>query len=412
MNVIITTQVFPPETHPTAVMVAELAAKLVERGHAVTVAAGFPHHPAGRLLGGYRKRWFMRERLNGVEVLRGWHLTSPSRSIAARASVMLSQAIAMAAVGRRAAGRPDVVVSYGPPLVGPLLSARIARQAGARLLTIIYDIYPDVAVETGKVRNPLVIAAARRAERSVYERSDRILVLSEGFRRTMVAKGVPDEKLFVLPVWLPPDEIRPSPRENAWRSEMGISPSTFVILYAGTVGIVSGASVVVEAAARVGQGKDVLFLFVGEGQVKEEIEAEARRRGLTNMRFLPFQDRARLNEVQATADVSLVTLAPGRGRTSVPSKVVGYLAAGRPVIASVDEESDTAECVRSAGAGIVVAPGSAEAIAGAVEALRGDPERRALMGASARRAFERDFGAPAVLDRYAAEVERLGGRGG
>lgn len=409
MHVLITTQVFPPEAHPTSVMVAELAEHLVARGHDVTVAAGFPHHPAGRLLGGYRKRWFLRERKGGVAVLRGWHLTSSSRSIAVRAAVMVSQALAMATVGRYAAGRPDVVVSYGPPFVGALLSARIARRFGVPLLTVIYDIYPDVAVESGKVRNPLVIAAAKRAERRVYERSDRILVLSEGFRRTMLAKGVPEEKLFVLPVWLPPEEIRPSSRENGWRAEMGISPSTFVVLYAGTVGIVSGASVMVDVATRLKNERDLLFLFVGEGQVKDEVAAEAQRRGLGNMRFLPLQERSRLNEVQATSDLSVVTLAPGRGRTSVPSKVVGYLAAGRPVLASVDVDSDTAECVRSAG-GVVVPPGSPDAIASAVLALRSDAGERAAMGASARRAFERDYAAPTVLERYAAELERLGGR--
>lgn len=409
MHILITTQVFPPEAHPTAVMVAELAAHLVTNGHDVTVAAGFPHHPGGMLLGGYRKRWFQRERKGGVEVVRGWHFTSPSRSIAVRAAVMVSQAVAMATVGRYAAGRPDVVVSYGPPFVGALLSGGIARRFGVPLLTVIYDIYPDVAVESGKVRNPLVIAVAKRAERRVYERSDRILVISEGFRRTMLAKGVPEEKLFVLPVWLPPEEIRPSPRENAWRAEMGIAPSTFVVLYAGTVGIVSGASVVVDVAARLKDERDLLFLFVGEGQVKDEVAAEARRRGLGNMRFLPLQERSRLNEVQATSDLSVVTLAPGRGRTSVPSKVVGYLAAGRPVLASVDLDSDTAECVRSAG-GVVVPPGSADAIASAVLALRADAGRRAAMGAASRRAFERDYAAPAVLARYAAELERLGGR--
>lgn len=410
MHVLFTTQVFPPEEHPTAIMVDELSRHLASRGHRVTVAAGFPHHPGGRLLAGYRKRLFMRERRGCVEVLRGWHVTSASPRIAARSAVLASQALGTAVAAHLASGRPDVVVNVAPPLAGPLLSASVARRHRAPLVTVIYDIYPDVAIETGKVRSRALIAAARWAERRTYAESERVIVLSEGFRRTLAEKGVPHEKIDVVPVWLDPDEVCPSPRVNAWRAEQGIDPGTFVVLYAGTIGIVSGAEIMAAVAERLRGESNLLFLFVGEGQTKAALERDVARRGLANVRFLPLQDRARLNEVQATADVSVVTLAPGRGRTSVPSKVVGYLAAGRPVLASVDLDSDTACCVLSGPCGIVVPPGDASVIADALTALRRDPARCAALGAAARVEFERAYSGPAVVRQFRAVLERAIGR--
>lgn len=406
MNVLITTQVFPPEIHPSAVMVDQLARYLTVRGHDVTVACGHPHHPGGRLPDGWSRQVLRRELRDGVRVLRGWHAVSPSRRLAVRAAVWLSQAVGTAGAAI-VAPRPDVIVNYGPPLVGPLVSAAVARARGARLLSVIFDIYPDVAIESGKVTNGLVIAAARRAEQAQYRLSDRILVLSEGFRVALEARGVGREKLVTIPVWLEADEIKPGDRDNAWRRQHGISPEVQVVLYAGTIGLVSGARVVIDAADRLRARRDALFLFVGEGEVKADLEREASIRRLPNVRFLPFQPREDLSQVQASADVSLVTLAPGRGRTSVPSKVIGYMAAGRPVVASVEADCDTAELVRSSGGGLVVRPADADALAATLEALLADTQGRQRMGERARRAFAERHGADAALERYADVLEAL-----
>jgi colanic acid biosynthesis glycosyl transferase WcaI len=407
MRISILTQVLPPEVHPTGVMVAELAGSLAEAGHDVTISAGFPHHPGGRLLGGYRKRLFLSESHGTHSVVRSWHLTSTSRSIPVRAAVMLSQALGTAMAALRAP-RPDVVLSFGPPLIGPLLAAMVARIRGAALVSVIYDLYPDIAVESGVLSNPSLIRVARWMEQAVYRASDRIVVLSQGFRRTLVARGVPDGQIEILPVWLDPDEIRPGSRCNRFREANGIPESALVVLYAGTIGLVSGAGIMLEVAERLRSLPDALVLFVGEGQVKDEVEGKARTLGLPNVRFLPFQPREVLAEVQAASDVSVVTLLPGRGRTSVPSKVAGYMAAGRPVVASVDGDSDTADCVRNAGCGAVVLPGDSAALADSLRRLLLDRPERERMGRAARAAFERDFAGPAVLGRYLRMVEGVG----
>ena len=409
-HLLTTTQVYPPETCPAAVVVRELAEYLVSHGWQVTVCAGLPHHPHGRLIGGFKWRPWQRTEELGVEVVRVGHLIHKSRSTLVRGAVYTSQALAtaLAAATRRQA---DVVLVYGPPLVGANLGAVVAARHKAKLVNIVYDIYPDIAVETGRVKNLALISAARFAEQMQYKHSDLTIVLSEGFRKQIVSKGVAEEQVAIIPMWLDPDEIRPMMRDNVWRREHGIGAEKFVVLYAGTIGVVSGASIVADTAALVRDHEDILFLFVGEGEEKAHVEARARKMRLTNMMFLPFQPRERLCEVQASADVSLVTLAKGRGRTSVPSKVVGYMAAGRPVIASVDQDSDTAAEVISSGCGLIVAPEDPVALAEAILGLSKEPRHLSTLGRNARKWFLEHFSAHENLRRFDELLRNLASSG-
>ncbi len=410
LRVLITTQVFPPEIHPSAVMVHQLSEHLAATGHRVVVACGYPHHPQGRVMDGYSRRPVVRESMGSVAVVRGWHLVSSSPRVWRRALVMASQS---AAIGVAAAlsGSADVVINYGPPLAGPLLSWSCTRGANRRLVSVVYDIYPDTAIRNGSLRNPLLVRLARIAERATYRVSRRVLVLSEGFRTQLERKGVPSGKIAVVPVWLARDEIRPMAHVNSWRREQGIDDGTQVVLYAGTIGVVSGAEMMADVAASVVNRPKVLFLFVGDGQRRAGLEAAARARGLANVRLLPFQPRERLCEVQAASDVSVVTLSKGNGYSSVPSKVIAYMAAGRPVVASVDGDCDTAETIRAAGCGIVVPPGDSAAMAAAITTLLDRPLERERAGVAARRAFEQEFAAEAVLPRYAELLEAVAREG-
>ena len=399
-NILITTQVFPPEIHPSAVMVQELAKDLSERGLQVTVAAGFPHHPYGRLYPKYQMKWLRIENEDSFRVVRGWHLINPSSALIPRALVMASQCVAylLTVIPSQ---RPNVVISYGPPLIGSLISAMIARICGAKLITLVYDIYPDILVETGYLQNSVLITALHKLESLIYRFSDRVVVLSNGFRRTLIRdKGVPEDKVMVIPVWLDGRDITPMDRLTPWRREMGIGPEKFVVLYAGTVGMVSGAEVVVDSARSLHTYSDILFLFVGAGHAKDRVESLARQAGLRNIKFLPFQPRERLSEVQATADVSLVTLAPGRGRTSVPSKVLGYMAASRPVIASVDDDCDTAEVIRQSKCGLIVPPGDGRALADAIRTFYQRPQALQEAGGAGRAFFLQHYERQTIIRKY------------
>lgn len=407
MHILLTTQVFPPERHPTGIVVQELAEEMAHRGWQVTVATGFPQHSYGRLYPGYQRKFVATESHNGYRVVRGWHLLQAKPSLLHQALGMASQAAAFFIAALRSAP-PQVVIAGPPPILGPLVSSLIAKRYGAKLVPFIYDIYPDIAVELGVLRNSSAITAARGLERLMYRLSDRVVVLSEGFRRILVEqKGVEPQKVAVVPVWLDGSQVVPLPRQNPWRKEMGIPPDKFVVLYAGTIGLVSGAEVVVDAARRLASFPDILLVMVGTGLAKDLVQARAAALGLTNLLFLPFQPRERLSEVQASADVSLVTLAPGRGRTSLPSKVLGYMAAARPVIASVDGDSDLAKLITWSRCGFVVPPGQGEKLAETIIHCWRHPDQGRGLGEAGRRYFLRQFEKKVVIGKFAALIEQL-----
>jgi len=408
VKVLITAKRFPPEAPATAVLGQELAEGLTRQGCQVTVAAGYPQHPYGRLFPGYQPKLVSVSRENGLRLIRGWHFIHPSPATPVRALAMASQCCSYF-LSSLMAERPDVVISFdGYPLLGPLASALIARLSGAKLVSVIYDLYPDIAVELGHLTNPALILLAKRLEKLTYQLSHRVVVLSEGFRRTLIHdKGVAPEKIAVIPVWLDCKEIVPRPRDNPWRREMGIGPEKFVVLYAGTIGLVSGATVVLEAARQLTSQPDILVLLVGDGYGKEQVMTRARELGLDNLQFLPFQPRERLSELQATADVSLVSLGPGRGRTSVPSKVLGYMAAARPVVASVDLDCDTAELIRQAQCGRVTPAGDGQALAQAVLDYYQHPDERHADGHCGHKFFLANFEKEAILQQYASLIGQL-----
>ena len=188
---------------------------------------------------------------------------------------------------------------------------------------------------------------------------------------------------------------------------MGIGPEKFVVLYAGTIGLISGAEVMVEAAKRLESFADILFVLVGDGYAKDRVETLAKVAGLKNLYFFPFQSRQRLGEVQATADVSLVTLSPGRGKTSFPSKVLAYMAAARPVIAQVDAGCDIAELIREAKCGLVVLPAQGELLAEAILHFYKNPEDRHEAGRQGLRYFSQNLERQQILEKYQELVKKL-----
>jgi colanic acid biosynthesis glycosyl transferase WcaI len=402
VRALITTQVFPPEIHPTAVMAQELAEGLSIRGWTVTIACGLPHHPQGRVADGYGSSLFLKEYMKcGCEIRRLWHPTLSSRKIGARLLVMGSQMIASTAAAI-SGKRPSVVLSFGgPPLLGPVMSGLAARMWKVPLVTAIHDLYPDVAEETGNVSNPLILAGARSLERLQNELSEKIVVLGPRTRGELLSRGVPEEKLAIIPVWLDPNEIVPQMVTTRWRREHGIYDDKFVVLYAGTVGIISGAEVLAEAAMRLPPG--VVLVVVGGGRAWENLAARREVDVSLSDRLilLPYQKRPRLGELQASANLSIVTMAAGRGRTSVPSKVQGYMAAGRPVLASVDSESDTADLVRRGNFGMVVPPGDAEAIVQSIIFAMRNPTKLAEWGRNARVAFEAEYSRAMQVQKFA-----------
>lgn len=399
MRIIDICHVFPPEHAPAGVQARDFAEDMTRLGHEVTVLTGWPNHPAGVLYRGWKGRFCAVTRTaGGFTLVRCGHSIHPRSRMVWRLWYYLTFAISTLVNGLFC-HRPDVVFCESTPIFGPVTALLLARLKAAKLVYRIHDVHPEAALNAGLMRAGPVYHVLRALDTWVCRRSAVVLTLTEGMRRCLLARGLRPEQVVVARQWLDGSRVSPGDRDNAWRRAHGIPLDRFVVLYAGTIGHISGARVVVDAAQLLRDRRDILFLFVGEGPVKEECERLASRHGLDSVRFLPFQPADVLSDVQATGDVGLVTLLPSSGDTSVPSKVHGYTAAGRPVIASVRADSATAEAVREGDFGHVVEPGNPQALAKAIASLAGTPREAARLGRNARSFFCANFDRSAQTSR-------------
>ena len=405
----ILTQWYPPEQAPFGRMMHELASDLVGRDWEVTVITGFPNHPRGEVFGGYRKQWLQEEADAGVSVQRVWLATSSNRGLLARLATFASFTLTSAWRFLRRP-RADVVFAVLQPLSVGVTLPLVARLKRSKLVFNVQDLHPDTQVRLGLVRKPWLIAALRAVERYAYRHCAALTVICEPFRTHAVNRGAPLERVHVVGNWVDTARIRPGPDGGEIRRAAGLHDGQFVALWAGTLGFVSGAGVVLDAAQLLRDDPHIGFLIVGDGPIRAELIERARELGLGNVAFLPFQPEDRLVAVQNAGDVSIVTLAREFAESSVPSKVLAYMAAGRGVVAAVDRESPTAQLLRDAGCGVVVEPDDAHALADALRGLAHDATRVRELGARAREHAVRHLSREAAVGHYDRLLSGLAGQ--
>lgn len=381
MRIMVLTPLYAPDGGPSAALYAMLCEGLVRWGHQVTVICAVPHYPSGRVPKEYSQKRISYSRENGVGVAR-----VPVPSLARSKLVLRMLQFLSYQLGASWAGLSrhyDVLLVSNPALEVFLPFGILSVLRHKPAIFSVHDVYPDVGVRLGIFRHRAVIQAVGLLERFCLDHSAIVRVLSESFVPSLRKMGVPESKIALVYDWVDTDLIRPLPRENDFARENGLV-NKFVVLYAGNIGLSQGLEHVLAAAKLLAYDENIQFIFVGDGAARRRLVEEADQRVLTNVQFLPFQPRERLPEVLATADVSLVTLQSGIGLDSLPSKSFSILASGRPIMASVDEGSDTWNLVKRAAAGICVPPEDPLKLADAILSLKQNPAECERLGRNGR----------------------------
>lgn len=404
MNLLVLCPHFAPDVAPTGEVMTQITHQLAARGHRVHVVTSLPwyeHHAIEPGWGGHAVRHTDTE---WGRVTRVHPFPTDKDDIRARALAFTGFSALSGLTALASRSHPDAVLAMSPPLTLGAAGWAAARRNRVPFVFNIQDVFPDVAIELGAIVDPRVIALASWLERETYRRADAVTVLSEDLRANVADKiaghrgpaGDP-AKVRVIPNFIDTDWIRPGNRENPYRRQYGLTDKT-VVMYAGNVGLSQSLDLVLAAAAHLAHDPHVVFVINGGGTARPALERTAA--GLDNVRFVDMQPKGRLPEVAAAADIHLVPLRGGLARSSVPSKLYTVLASGRPVVASVDPGTEVARTVRSAGAGIAVAPDDPEAFTKAIERLIVAPDEAEAMGEAGRRFVERWVSPVAVAEAY------------
>lgn len=268
----------------------------------------------------------------------------------------------------------DVIFAVSTPPTQGMLSAMVAKRLSKkckRKIPFIYnlqDIFPDSLVTTGLTKKgSLLWKIGRKIENYTYKNADKIIVISESMKRNILEKGVPEEKIVVVSNWIDTEATKPvAKEENRLYDEFGIDKNKFTVLYAGNFGKAQGADVVLQTAELLKDNNDIQFVIFGGGQGFEAAKQTVSEKNLTNVTINALLPQERVSEVYSLGNVALITCKKGVGNSGMPSKTWSIMACNTPIIASFDTDSELAEVIEKANAGVTAEPENADRLADAI----------------------------------------------
>lgn len=299
--------------------------------------------------------------------------------------------------------RPDWVISGNTPTEAQALLLAASHRSGARFVSWVQDFYGIAVDRLLRSRLPgighCIGGYYRYLERRVLQQSDRIVLITEDFRPLVAAMGISDDRIRVIENWAPIDELPLRPKRNAWSEAQGLADK-FVFLYSGTLGMKHNPELLLRLAERFSNDREVRVVVISEGPGIEWLQDRAIQRGMHNLVLMPFQPFERMPEVLGAADVLVAILEPDAGVFSVPSKVLTYLCAGKPLLAAMPTKNLAARTIERAGAGVVIATHDAPAFVSAGDRLLACAESQPPLGHNARTYAERVFDIEEITNAF------------
>ncbi len=345
-----------PDAEATGQLLTELCEDLAGQFE-VTVLVGQPNHnPKNEKFSQHTQ-----ECHNGVTIERVRHPQWGKRRLVGRAINLIGFLVA-ATVRAFRLPRADVVVVETDPFMLPLLGRWLKWWYRCRLIVYLQDLYPDVAVVLGKVREGWLTRFLRWRLTQAYRHADAIIVLSGDMKARLVEWGLDSSRIGCVENWVDTTSVFPVKEQNALRDREGLQ-DRFVVMHSGNMGLSQYLDNVLNAAALIHDRPEIEILLVGDGATRRDLETQAARLRLKNTRFLPYQPRDELAQSLSAADLHLISMHPQVHHCLMPSKLYGILASGTPVLAITAEDSELARLIREQEIGFAISPEDPPALA-------------------------------------------------
>ncbi len=392
LRILLSSSYYWPEVAGNAPYVTAVAEHLAQSGHELVVVAGFPHYPEWTPT---QRRVATLEERNGVQIRRRWHYVPRTQSAATRAFYEASLlAFGGTALPRR---RPDVILGVLPTLAGGGLAGAAAALYRRPYGLVFQDLLGLAATQSGVRGGARVAGLVRRTELGLARRATAVGVIADGFARHFERHGIPPGRIHRLRNWSQ-GEV-PSEPAGQTRARLGWDDGSYVCVHAGNMGHKQGLENVLGAAERL-RGRQVKIVLAGDGNERASLEAQARAKALTNVSFLPPTRPGEYEALLRAADALLVNQRGAVGDMSLASKLTSYFAAGRPVVAAVAAESETARQLRAADAGLLTEPDNPDALAAAILTLATSDAEADRYRENALRYTEDELSAAGALRGY------------
>lgn len=413
-KILLLSLVFAPDGVSTAVLMTQLVLELKRHGHEISVVTTTPHYnidPEALNEQKLIRRWcglIFESEIEGVPV---YHASIPKKGnrVGARMLDYLRFHLITTIFGLFLRRHFDVVLTPSPPLTIGISGWLLALFHGVPFIYNVQEIWPELPIRLGVLKNRALIGFFKWLEGFVYSRASAITVISESFRQNLLAKGVASQKLHLIPNFVGTDFVRPQSKINDFSREHGFLEK-FVISYAGNIGLTQDFESVLAAAVMLQHIESLQFLVVGDGARRQWLEEEIACLNLKNVLLLSYQPRSIVPSIYASSDLCLVPLKQGTAQDTFPSKVYTVMSAGRPVLACAELDSELAWVVDRAQAGWMIAPENPNALAQAIQDALGHSEKCKEMGRRGRK-YVLEHHAPAIVaQQYDDLIRQLTGK--
>jgi len=410
-NILILTLVFPPDSVSTAQIMGELGKDLQARGHKVTVLTTFPHYnrdyeaESRQPLHRYWGPLLFKSNYYGIQV---YHTFMPRKvaSLALRLLTWIGFHLISTIAGMTAVSKPDIIIAPSPPLTIGVSAWILGILHHAPFIYNVQEIYPDIAINLGALRNRGIIGFLLQLENFVYRKASIITVIASRMRHRLLEKGIPSDKVKVIPNFVDIDELSPLAKDNEFSRQYEVY-NKFVVSYAGNVGPAQGLENFVDAAKLLRNYTDIHFIMIGNGILWETLRQRVIQLGLTNFTCLSYQPYSLMPLIYGASDVCLVPQALETGCDAIPSKVYRIMACARPVLAVTDLNSDLADLISNIGCGIVVQAGSSQKLADAILHAYSNQTLLRQMSVIGRAHVVKNYSRTEVSGRYHDLIQKL-----
>lgn len=391
----IITQFFPPDYAATGQLIEELAIQLGQLGLPVQVFTGQPGYAF------QKKSAPAIEHLDGVTIRRSRSSRLWPKRIRGKAVNGLLFCVRSALHLLRNRSRGDVLlVTTAPPFLA-IVGYLANKFFGLPYVCLLYDLYPDIAVELNVVSNQhWLVRLWDGLNRKIWNRAQQLIVLSSTMKDRVVAK-CPEvkDKVTVIHNWADPNQIVPIAKHENWFAKAFNLVDTFTVLYSGNMGCCHDVETILEAAKLL-QQEAIQFVFIGNGAKRQAFRLQASQLGLHNCQFLPYQDKQNLPYSLTACDLSLVSVSPGMEGLVAPSKLYAALAAGRPLAIICEPHSYLRAMLQESGCGEAFSNGDAEGLAAFIRRLAADSPLTKQMGQAGRRYLQANFTPDLIAQQY------------
>jgi colanic acid biosynthesis glycosyl transferase WcaI len=403
--------VFPPDSVSTSQIMGELASGLKGYGHDVTVMTTTPHYnrdiemEAVQPLYRFWGRLIQKSDFRGIPV---FHVLIPrkSKKILARFLPWLSFHFLNIIAGAFVLPKPDIFIVPSPPLTMGINAWVLSRLLKSRYVYNVQEIYPDYAISMGAIRNKVLIRLLYKLESFTYAKAAAVTVIAPNMGKQLALKGVPNNKLVIIPNFADEDIMSPLPKDNHFSRQFGVY-NKFMISYAGNMGVGQDLEKFIECAALLQDHKNIHFMMMGDGMLRDELKERVNNLGLTNFTFLEYQPYSLVPQIYAASDLCLVPQSKKVTDVAIPSKVYRIMACSRPVLASTVPNSDLAELVKTVKCGFVVDAGSVEQLCETILFASQNQETLVEMGKGGYKHVHENYSRKAIARQYHELIQSL-----